>query len=186
MPAAMGTLDKIYEVAQDQEGYIANYQVDVSRQMFSHYEGAGRLERIQRGIYRVSHFPTSEQEDYIVAYLWSRERGGLSHETALSIHDLSDVLPKRVHLSYPPDAPLPRDQPEWLKLHRREVPAEDRQWFGVVPVTTPRRTLIDLASDGFNPELFRQALDEAKERGLIPQDFERTLLVKLMTERRTQ
>jgi predicted transcriptional regulator of viral defense system len=182
----MGTLDEIYEVAQYQEGYIANYQVDVSRQMFSHYEAADRLERIQRGIYRVAHFPTSEQEDYIVAYLWSRERGVLSHETALSIHDLSDVLPGKVHLCYPPEDPLPMGQPEWLELHRADVHEDSRQWFGVVPVTTPRRTLVDLASDGFNPELFRQALDEAKERGLVPQDFERTLLFKMMTERRTQ
>ncbi len=180
----MGTLDEIYEVAQYQEGYIANYQVDVSRQMFSHYESRGRLERIQRGIYRVAHFPISEAEDFIVAYLWSRERGVVSHETALSIHGLSDALPRAVHLSYPQEASLPKGQPEWLRLHRIEVPEEDRQWFGVVPVTTPRRTLIDLAAEGFNPEMFRQALDEAKEQGLVPRDIERTLVFELMTHRR--
>lgn len=180
----MATLDKIYEVAQYQEGYVANYQVDVSRQMFSHYESTGRLERIQRGIYRVSHFPMSENEEFIVAYLWSRERGVLSHETGLSIYDLSDALPNAVHLSYPPDAALPKEQPEWLKLHRIEVPEEDRQWYSTVPVTTARRTIIDLASAGFNPNLFQQALDEAKERGLVPSDFERTLVLELMRQRR--
>lgn len=182
----MDLLDEIYRTAQYQEGYVANYQVDVSRQMLSHYETTGRLERIRRGIYRVSHFPMSENEDFIVAYLWSREQGVLSHETALSLYDLSDVLPTKVHLSYPRDVDLPRDQPEWLMLHRKDVPPEDRQWHASVPVTTPGRTLIDLAAAGFAPDLFQQALDEAMALALVPCGFERTLLFELITQRREQ
>lgn len=176
----MSKLDTILEVAQYQDGYIANYQVDVSRQMFSHYASRDRLQRVHRGIYRVSHFPTSEHEEFVVAYLWSRERGVLSHQTALFIHDLSDVLPGMTHLSYPVDKSLPDSKPEWLRLHRADHGDEDRQWYDVVPVTTPARTLLDLANDGFNPERFRQALDEAQHRGLVPDDFERTLVLKLM------
>ena len=182
---AMGTLDKILDVAKVQHGYVANYQVDVSRQMFSHFESQGRLERLRPGIYRVAHFPMSEDEEFIVGYLWSRERGVLSHQTALSTYELSDALPKKVHLSYPPDVELPKSQPEWLVLHRADVPEADRQWYDVVSVTTPARTLIDLAAEGFNPELFNQALDEAQERGLVPKDFERTIIHELMTRRRT-
>lgn len=182
----MKCLDEIYKIAQYQEGYVANYQVDVSRQMLSHYEKTGRLERIRRGIYRVSHFPISENESYIVAHLWSRERGILSHETALLIYEMSDVLPRKVHLSYPADADLPREQPKWLRLHRQDVPPGDRQWQGAVLVTTPRRTLIDLAASGFEPDLFEQALEEAVARALVPLSFERTLLLELMARLRRQ
>ena len=183
--STMDTLQQIQQVAKHQGGYVATYQVDVSRQMFSRHESKGRLERVIRGIYRVAAFPLSEHEDFIVAYLWSRERGVLSHETALAIHDLSDALPKNVHLSYPGDEALPKGRPDWVRLHRTEdVPNEDRQWFDAVPVTIPARTLTDLAADGFDPTLFEQALDEAIERGLVPNDFDRTLLMELVTRRR--
>ena len=180
----MDTLQQIQEVAKHQSGYVATYQSDVSRQMFSKHESKGRLERVRRGIYRVAAFPMSEHEDFIVAYLWSRERGVLSHETALSIHDLSDVLPTKVHLSYPVDEALPKGKPDWMRLHRMDVPNEDRQWYDAVPVTTPQRTLTDLAAAGFDPTLFEQALDEAIARGLVPGDFERALLIELVTRRR--
>ncbi|QDG52087.1 hypothetical protein FIV42_15450 [Persicimonas caeni] len=172
-------------MAKHQEGYVATYQVDVSRQMFSHHESKGRLERVLPGIYRLEHFPMSEHEELIVAYLWSRQRGVISHQTALSLHDLSDVLPRAVDITLPVEEPLPpKEPPSWLRLHRADVPDEERQWYHSVPVTTPVRTILDLAVAGFNPELFRQALDEAQERGLVPQDFERRIIHELMTRTR--
>ncbi len=181
----MTTLDEIAEVAKHQEGYVATYQVDVSRQMFSHHESKGRLERVLSGIYRLEYFPMSEDEELIVAYLWSRQRGVISHQTALSLHNLSDVLPRAVDITLSAEEPLPpQEAPRLVRLHRADVPDEDRQWHGVVPVTTPARTILDLAIDGFNPELFRQALDEAQERRLVPQDFERRIIHELMTRPR--
>lgn len=181
----MSTLDDIAEAAKHQEGYVAIYQVDVSRQMFSHHESKGRLERVLPGIYRLGHFPMSEDEELIVAYLWSRQRGVISHRTALSLHDLSDVLPRAVDITLPVEEPLPpQELPSWLRLHRADVPDEDRQWYHSVPVTTPARTILDLAVDGFNPEIFEQALDEAQERGLVPKDFERRIIHELMTRPR--
>lgn len=180
----MGHLETIIDVAKEQAGYVANYQVDVSRQMFSHYESQDKLERVQRGIYRVSYFPVSEEEQLIVAYLWSREQGVISHETALAIHDLSDVLSTGVHLCFPPDESPPRDMPEWVTLHRADVAARERQWHDAVQVTTIQRTLIDLAAAGFDPDLFEQALDEAHARSLVPRDFDRRILRELMTRRR--
>ena len=181
----MSTLDDIAEVAKHQEGYVATYQVDVSRQMFSHHESQGRLERVLPGIYRLAHFPMSDDEELIVGYLWSRQRGVISHQTALSLHDLSDVLPRAVDITLPVNEPLPsQETPSWVMLHREDVAEDDRQWYHTVPVTTPARTILDLAVAGFDPELFRQALDEAQQRGLVPQDFERRIIHELMTRPR--
>lgn len=181
----MTELDKILDTAGRQHGYVANYQVDTSRQMFSHYASSGRLERVYRGIYRAAHFPTSEHEELIVAYLWSRQRGVISHQTALFIHDLSDVLPGDTHLTYPTDEPLPHGPPDWLQVVRGNVPDDHRQWYDIVELTTPTRTLLDLARRGFNPDRFQQALHEAHSRGLIPDDFERTVISELMSRRAT-
>ena len=57
--------------------------------------------------------------------------------------------------------------PADVVLHHADVPPEDRAWFGAVPITNPRRTLNDCASEGLSPELLRQAAQQALRRGLV-------------------
>lgn len=182
----MSSFDKIVEIAKTQKGYVATYQApEVSSQLFAHHESTGNLERIVRGIYRVDMMPPEEDEEFVVAYLWSRERGVISHESALSIYQISDVLPRKIHLTLPlEDKPIRRKTPDWIAIHFGEVGREDRQWYDVVPMTTPERTLIDVAADVIDPDTFDQALDQAKERGLVRPDFERRLIRELIMHRR--
>ncbi len=180
----MGTLDEIAEVAKYQAGYVATYQLEVSRQMFSHHETKGRLERVIPGIYRSAAFPISEQEEHIVAYLWSREKGVISHQTALSLHDLSDILPKATDITVPDDEALPpQEPPPRTRVHRGRIPEEDRQWHHIVPITTVARTLRDLAVGGIHPDLLRQALEEARRRHLVDDELEWKIIRDLMTRR---
>jgi len=66
----------------------------------------------------------------MVAYLWSKERGTLSHETALAIHDLSDVLPDRIHLTLPTEEkPVRRQVPDRLEIHFGEMPDDDVEFY---------------------------------------------------------
>ncbi|WP_228565192.1 hypothetical protein [Myxococcus sp. AB036A] len=37
----------------------------------------------------------------VAVWLWSEQQGVFSHQTALALHNLSDVLPHRVHLTLP-------------------------------------------------------------------------------------
>jgi len=78
----------------------------------------------------------------------------------------------------------PQEPPDWLNLFRDHIPSKDRQWYHRVPVTTPARTIIDVAHTPLNPEFFFQALDEAQKRGMIPPDFERRVICELMDGRR--
>ena len=57
------------------------------------YVQTGRLERVQRGILRLVHYPPGDNEDLVPLWLWSEQKGAFSHETALMLHDLSDALP---------------------------------------------------------------------------------------------
>jgi len=179
----MAAFDDIMDVAKYQKGYVATYQVpDVSSQIFVHHQNAKNLQRVLRGIYRAAVFPHEEGEEQIVAYLWSKERGVLSHETALALHDLSDVLPKRTHITLPTqDNPVRREIPSWLEVHFGEVPDADREWHDVVRVTTPRRTLRDVALDALDLDLLDQAIDQAKARGLVGAEIERELIHALIT-----
>lgn len=92
----------------------------------------------------------------------------MSHQTALALHGLSDVLPARVHLTLPTSWNARRLRvPDDVVLHYANVATGDRSWFGAVPATSACRSLSDYAHDGLAPELLRQAAEEALARGLV-------------------
>jgi predicted transcriptional regulator of viral defense system len=100
--------------------------------------------------------------------------GVVSHETALSLHQLSDALPARIHLTVPTSWQRRRLRvPDDVVLHHDDVGAIDRAWVGPVPVTTPRRTLVDCARAAVAPDVLRQAARQA----LVRQQVDRADLV---------
>ena len=113
------------------------------------------MTRPQRGIYRLVHFPVGEHEELVTAWLWSEQAGVVSHQTALSLHGLSDVLPAQVHLTLP-DAWRRRFRVHAGVVLHADVAPEERAWFGPVPATSASRTLSDCAKSGLSPELLRQ------------------------------
>jgi len=129
---------------------------------------SGKVLRIRRGVYRLTHFPPGQQEDLVAIWLWSEQAGVFSHETALMLHDLSDVLPARVHLTVPATWRERRLRvPESVVLHYADVRKTERVWIGVVPVTSVPRTLADCAADHLSPDLLSAAVDQALTRGVV-------------------
>jgi len=104
----------------------------------------------------------------VVLWLWSEQEGVFSHETALALHDLSDILPSRVHLTLPASWRRRRLRvPRGLVLHFADIGERDRSSFDAVPVTAPRRTLEDCIEAHVEPRLVGQAIPQARRRGLI-------------------
>jgi len=163
--------DLLFETANAQEGYFTTGQATAagySTQLLFKHIGAGRVVRARRGIYRLVHFPAGAHEELITAWLWSEQAGVISHQTALALHGLSDVLPANVHLTLPQSWLRRRLKvPAGVVLHHADVPPEDRDWFGASPTTNPRRTLNDCARQGLAPDLLRQAAQQAIRRGIV-------------------
>jgi predicted transcriptional regulator of viral defense system len=163
--------DALFGVAQAQSGYFTTGQAAAagySPQLLAKYLGNGKVARVRRGIYRLVHFPASEQEDLVVLWLWAEQAGVFSHETALALHDLSDVLPSKVHMTLPASWQRRRLRvPAGLVLHYSDLSDDERAGFSAVPVTTPRRTLRDCIEANVSPELVRQAVYQARRRGLL-------------------
>jgi predicted transcriptional regulator of viral defense system len=163
--------DRLFETAGAQDGYFTTKQAadaGYSSQLLLKHIRAGRVSRTRRGIYRLVHFPAGEHEELVVAWLWSERAGVISHQTALSLHGLSDTLPAHVHLTLPSAWRRRRFRvPADVVLHHADVPPEDRSWSGAVPTTNPRRSLNDCAREGLSPELLRQATQQALRRGLV-------------------
>jgi predicted transcriptional regulator of viral defense system len=160
-------------VAGAQEGYFTTNQAahaGYSSQLLLKHIRAGRVARARRGIYRLVHFPAGEHDDLVIAWLWSEQAGVVSHQTALALQGLSNVLPAHVHLTLPHAWRQRRFRvPAGVVIHHADVPPEDRTWFGPVPTTNPRRSLNDCAREGLSPELLRQAAQQALRRGLVDQ-----------------
>jgi predicted transcriptional regulator of viral defense system len=173
-PTSQPNWDRLYETAAAQQGLFTTKQAaeaGYSPQLLIHHLHAGKVARLQRGIYRLVHFPPGEHEELVAAWLWSEQAGVLSHQTALALYGLSDALPAHLHLTLPASWRKRRFRvPEGIVLHHDDIAPADRAWFGAVPITTPRRTLRDCAKGGLSPELLRQATLQALRRGLAGRD----------------
>jgi predicted transcriptional regulator of viral defense system len=183
IPITAPSWQSLYDTAASQEGLFTTRQAAAagySDPLLAHYQKVGRIARIRRGIYRLVHFPSGEQEELVTAWLWTDAMGVLSHQTALALQGLSDALPGQIHLTLPLMWRQRRFRvPDGLVLLYADVPPQDRSWNGAVPVTSTRRTLNDCAFEGLSPDLLRQATKQALTRGLVTKaelaDVEKTL-----------
>lgn len=157
----------LYEVAEAQAGYFTADQaiiVGFSYRQLSYYGSTGRFERIVRGVYRLALFPHSPQEDLFIAWLRVGKLAVISHESALALYELSDVMPAEIHLIVPPTAS--RRHPG-LRLHTNRLQPDDVTSYMGLPVTTVSRTIAHVAAAGLAAELVIQAVREAIQRGLV-------------------
>ena len=173
---AKSVSDTLFELAEGQQGYFtAKQATDIGYKLGSqaHHVKSGNWVRVERGIYRLARFPQSAEEQLVIYALWSRNRAGepeavYSHQTALSIHELSDVNPAKLHMTVPATFRRRAKAPKILVLHRarlNEKDVEQRQGFAV---TRPLRAIADLAgAESVSRDIVKQALTEGRQRGLI-------------------
>jgi predicted transcriptional regulator of viral defense system len=163
--------DRLYETAASQAGYVTQKQAaeaGYSPQLVQHYVRERRLERAERGVLRIVHFPPSDHEDLAVLWLWSERLGVFSHETALMLHELSDALPAKRHMTVPASWANRRLRlPRGLVLHFSDMPKRAVTWVGPIPVTTPVRTIADCAESNVSEDFVRQAIEQGTRRGLF-------------------
>ncbi len=159
--------------ALDQGGYFTAKQAlsaGYSYQNQRYHTLNGDWTRAARGVYRLRDFPTQPREDLIVVTLLSANRTGepqavVSHETALRVHDISDANPAKIHLTVP--VRFRKSLPGSVILHRANLTRRDWEDRGGYRVTTPLRTLLDIASDPISWPLLVGAVRDALREGLV-------------------
>lgn len=162
---------RLFEVASEQGGYFTTGQAadcGFSRAALSYHARRGRFLRVKRGLYRLAQYPASAREEVLAAWLGAgRDEAVVSHESALDILGLSDVVPERVHITVPrskryrPTSPAVAIHTTTRPLMEGDVLTRDG-----IPVTSPARSIVDAAEAGTAPEQVVQAAREAIERGL--------------------
>ena len=167
---------RLFEIAEQQQGFFTTKQAKAAgfaENTHPYHVQVGNWIREHRGIYRLALFPTADRPDLVLWALWSRNRaeeieGVYSHQTALSLYELSDLNPSKVHMTVPTDFRRNSDIPGVLVLHYADLPASDVQTAQGFKFTRPLRTILDLIEAGTMERNFiRQALRQSVERGLI-------------------
>lgn len=165
-------LPELFGVASEQAGYFTAAQAHAcgySKQLLSHHAGSGRFIRLRRGLYRLRDYPSSRYEDVMAAWLAAgRDSAVVSHESALDLLDLSDVVPARVHLIVPRSRRgLVLDPPISLHTTVHPVQPEDTVIREGIRLTEPLRTILDAAEMGTGPEQVVMAIKQADRRGWL-------------------
>ncbi len=161
--------DALYHLAEQQAGYFTARQAakaGFSWERLTDYSKNGRFQRVAHGIYRLAQFPSSRFEDLFVAWLMCGPKSAISHESALALYDLSDVLPGEVHVTVPRTASRRR---KGIRLHTNRLrPAEVVKREGLTVTSVPR-TIADVARAGLSEDHVARAIRDALERGLTTQ-----------------
>jgi predicted transcriptional regulator of viral defense system len=167
---------RLFEFAEQQQGFFTTKQAKAAgfaENTHPYHVHVGNWIREHRGIYRLALFPTADRPDLVLWALWSRNRneeieGVYSHQTALSLYDLSDLNPAKLHMTVPTSFRRSSDIPGILVLHYADLPETDVQTAQGFKFTRPLRTILDLIDSGTVERNFiRQAIRQAVGRGLI-------------------
>ncbi len=162
--------DGLYEIAENQAGYFTASQareVGFSWERLSSNAKKGLFLRTARGVYRLVRFPGSAYEDLFVAWLRTGRKAVISHESALAVYDLTDVLPSEIHVIVPQTVSRRR---KGIRQHTNQLAPDEITRREGLPVTTVARTIADVSISGLAEEQVQQAIQESIQRGLTSQD----------------
>ncbi|EHN10011.1 hypothetical protein PAI11_31720 [Patulibacter medicamentivorans] len=168
--------------AERQHGVVARPQLlacGITRAGIDHRSRAGRLHRVHRGVYAVGHGLLTFERSAMAGVLAMSPDALISHLTAAR---LWAILPAGTHV---PDSGEPIDVTvvgrnpgchPGIRRHRSAVLGpRDLRWIGPIPVTSPVRTVLDVAAAGQISFVERMLAEALRARLTSEAEVRRTL-----------
>jgi hypothetical protein len=156
---------KIAVLAARQGGLVTRAQLlalGVSAQSIGRRVRAGRLHPLHRAVYAVGHRAIGVSGRRWAAVLACGEGAVLSHASAADLWRMRSNASGVPHVSVPRPARVRRPG---IRVHSpRCLRADEVTVDDGLPITTPARTLLDLAATGLKGRPLEQALDHAERR----------------------
>jgi predicted transcriptional regulator of viral defense system len=161
----------LFAIAAGQRGYFTAAQARACSfpwDALTYHTQHGHYIRIRRGLYRLRDYPSSPREEVIAAWLAvGKDVSVVSHESALDLLGLGDVIPDAVHLTVPRTRRhLPHLPGVTIHTTTRPLPPAEVAVRDGVRLTAAARTIVDAAEAGTAPEQIEKAAIQAVERGL--------------------
>lgn len=170
----------LFEIAADQGGYFTAQQAHeagFSKDLIRYHARRGkfRVLRPRTGVYRLRDFPANSDDHLWAALAATGPEAVISHESALRLHNLSDVAPRHIDLWIPYTKRwlTPKSVGRGVRLHvaRKWLRPDEIAVADGLRVTTPLRTLVDVAAADTNPRQVVLGIKQALERQWITRDM---------------
>lgn len=153
-------------LAAHQHGVFARDQLTrlgVTRGVIQHRMRMGRWERMAPSVLRLAGSPPTWRQSLMVACLTWGEGATVSHRAAAALWSLAGCEPGPIELTVPRSRHH-RKRP--ATVHRNQLRPSDATVKEAIPLTTPTRTLIDLAAVA-SRDATEEALDDALRRRIV-------------------
>jgi predicted transcriptional regulator of viral defense system len=156
--------DAIAVVASRQHGVISRAQLvefGLGPGAIKHRISLGRLHPLHRGVYTVGHRALRREAWWLAAVLAAGPGAALSYRSAAELWGMRNGSRARVEVS----VPRHRRSTARIEVHVVEMRPDEITVHDGIPVTTPARTLLDLAAV-VSPQHLKAAFEEAEVRRL--------------------
>jgi Protein of unknown function (DUF559) len=151
---------RIARLAERQHARVARWQLEamgLGRGAIQHRVKVGRLTVVHRGVYAVGCRRDTREARWMAAVLAGGRDALLSHRSAAALWRIREPAGDPSEIIVPSG----RQGPRGVRVHRGQVPDDERTTHDGIPVTTVPRTLLDLAATLARPQLER-ALERAE------------------------
>lgn len=167
--------DALRELAETQNGLVTRQQaldeLGLTAGAVDNLVARGSLEKVAHGIYRFPHLPGIEDEQFQVALLRTGDPdAALSHETALALHEISDVNPARYHVTVPVARRIRRADNDRYVVHVQQLGSRQIAWWHLMRIVTPTTAIEQCIEDGTPTYLLRQAIERGARTGAVRHD----------------
>jgi very-short-patch-repair endonuclease len=172
---------EIARLATRQHGVVTRRQLEalgLTRSAVGRRAVGGRLHRVHRGVYAAGHPVLTRYGRWMAAVLAAGPGAALSHASAAALWEIRASSAMRTDVSVPRASG--RAKRAHLRIHRTSALKSDEvTTHHGIPVTTPARTLLDLASS-----LPRRAVERALDQAEILELFDLRQLTSVIDAHR--
>ncbi len=172
---------EIEQLAIQQHGVVSWRQLErrrISRWQIRWRVRLGQWVRELPGVWRMRWAEPTWMQRVWSAHLWAGPLATFSHRTAAALWQLDGVKLDRIEMS----GPIQRHRVEWLLIHRTApIPKQMQRIRNGLPLTSPARTLVDLAAVCGENELER-AMEHAFRRRIASVDEVHHALRRMPTQ----
>jgi predicted transcriptional regulator of viral defense system len=181
--------EELLERALDQQGFVTTRDAEelgIDPTQLRLMAARGRLEHVDRGVYRFPQLPTTHLAPLLEAVLRVGHDAVVSHESALMAYQLGDFNPSRVHLTVPARFRSARNYPGWYQLWPADLPERDRTSLEGMAIVTVERALSDAIAADSDPYQVRMVIRDARRQGSLSPATARRFTDRLRADRAGQ
>lgn len=125
---------------------------------------AGEWDKVERNLCRLADWPHSDLEQFAMWCAWFGGDAVISHQSAAELHGFGHLHPQFVHVSAYTNLRLTDTR---LAVHRLQLTAHDFESTGTFRITTPVRTVLDLAAGGISQITLDEVVGDAVAIGRV-------------------